>query len=86
MAGVVTAATSIASVEASTAGPCWSLVTVITAVRSPQSIVGTRATTPSFRGQTVVRSVAKRRLGSGTTTCPRAQPERFAGWCRFQLP
>lgn len=44
------------------------VLTSMTAVRSPQSMVGTTATTPSLRVQTVGRSVAMRRLGSGTTT------------------
>ena len=40
------------------------------ATRSPQSITGMTATTPSSRVHTVVRSVAQRRLDSGTVTWP----------------
>ncbi|GAB4217454.1 MAG: hypothetical protein OHK0013_44970 [Sandaracinaceae bacterium] len=44
-------------------GPCWSLLTTM-AVRSLLSMVGKRATVPSRRVHTVVRSVAMRRFGS----------------------
>lgn len=51
--GAPNTATSFSSTEASTTGPCWSAVTSTTAVRSPQTMVGTSATKPSRRVHTV---------------------------------
>jgi len=62
-------ASRLRSTGASTAGDSWDFVTAISkTTRSPQSIVGTRATVPSFLVQTVVRPVAQRRFESGTAT------------------